>query len=165
MKVINMKKEISLTKILLNLCLFLCVYYLGFTFIAASLDKIADPYSFSGTISNYEITPNWTHNLVAIFLPWLELICGLLLILSPFLKSLDNFNLFDISNNLVILMLIWFIFMLTVAWLRGLDIDCGCGLSEKTTPFDRLIEDIYLLIASFIIKFRYKIKFILNINN
>ncbi len=53
--------------------------------------------------------------------------------------------------------------MLTIAWLRGLDIDCGCGLAEKTTPLDRLIEDIALLIASFIIKFRDKISFFFNI--
>ena len=157
-----MKNKISLTKILFNFCLFLCVYYLGFTFIAASLDKIVDPYSFSDSIRGYEITPYWINNLVAIFLPWLELICGLLLFLS-FFKIFNKFGLFDISNNLIIIMLIWFIFMLTIAWLRGLDIDCGCGLAEKTTPFDRLIEDIALLIASFVIKFRDKIKFFFNI--
>ena len=157
-----MKNEISLTKILFNFCLFLCVYYLGITFIAASLDKIVDPYSFSDSIRDYEITPYWINNLVAIFLPWLELICGLLLFLS-FFKIFNKFGLFDISNNLIIIMLIWFIFMLTIAWLRGLDIDCGCGLVEKTTPFDRLIEDIALLIASFVIKFRDKIRFFFNI--
>jgi len=157
-----MKNKISLTKILFNFCLFLCVYYLGFTFIAASLDKIVDPYSFSDSIRGYEITPYWINNLVAIFLPWLELICGLLLFLS-FFKIFNKFGLFDISNNLIIIMLIWFIFMLTIAWLRGLDIDCGCGLAEKTTPFDRLIEDIALLIASFVIKFRDKIRFFFNI--
>ena len=157
-----MKNKISLTKILFNFCLFLCVYYLGITFIAASLDKIVDPYSFSDSIRDYEITPYWINNLVAIFLPWLELICGLLLFLS-FFKIFNKFGLFDISNNLIIIMLIWFIFMLTIAWLRGLDIDCGCGLVEKTTPFDRLIEDIALLIASFVIKFRDKIRFFFNI--
>ena len=109
------------------------------------------------------MTPYWINNLVALILPWIELICGLLLIISSF-KILSDFNLFDISNNLIILMLIWFIFMLSIAWLRGLDIDCGCGLAEKTTPFDRLIEDIALLIAGFIIKFRYKIRKFLKIN-
>jgi len=78
---------------------------------------------------------------------------------------LRNFGLFDISNNLIILMLLWFIFILAIASLKGLDIDCGCGLAEKTTPFDRLIEDIALLIAGFIIKFRYRIRTFLNIKN
>ena len=159
-----MKNEISLTKILFNLCLFLCAYYLGFTFIAASLDKIIDPYTFSRSISDYEITPNWISNFVSITLPWIELICGLLLIVS-FFKKINKSYITDISNNLIILMLLWFIFILSIAWIKGLDIDCGCGLSEKTTPLDRLKEDIVLLISSFIIKFRDKITFFLNINN
>ncbi len=161
-KIINMK-EISLTKILFNFCLFLCVYYLGFTFIAASLDKIIDPFSFSENITDYQITPHWTSNLVALVLPWLEFICGLLLIISP-LKMLRDSNLFDVSNDLIILMLIWFIFILSIASFKGLDIDCGCGLAEKTTPFDRLKEDIALLLAAFIIKFRYRIRTLLNVN-
>ena len=48
---------------------------------------------------------------------------------------------------------------------KGLDIDCGCGLAEKTTPFDRLKEDIALLLAAFIIKFRDRIRTFLNINS
>ena len=159
-----MKKELSLTKIFFNLCLFLCIYYLGFTFIAASLDKIVDPYTFSRSINDYDITPYWISNFVSIVLPWIEFFCGLLLIISS-LKVLKKFYLLDISNNLIILMLLWFIFILSIAWIRGLDIDCGCGLAEKTSPLDRLKEDIVLLISSFIIKFRDRIRFFLNINN
>ena len=159
-----MKKEISLKKLSFNFCLFLCVYYLGFTFIAASLDKIVDPYQFSESITNYQITPYWISNLVALILPWLEFICGLLLIISC-LKIFSDFDLFDISNNLIILMLLWFIFILIVASIKGLDIDCGCGLIEKTTPFDRLKEDIALLISAFIIKFRGTIRFFLKLNS
>ena len=159
-----MKKQIYLTKIFFDLCLFLCIYYLGFTFIAASLDKIYDPYSFANSINDYQISPYWISNFVAITLPWLEFICGFLLIVSFFSNFFQKFKLLDISNNLIILMLLWFIFILSIASLRGLDIDCGCGLSEKTTPFDRLIEDIVLIITAFIIKFRSSIRFFLNIN-
>ena len=158
-----MKKEISLTKILFNSCLFLCIYYLSFTFIAASLDKISNPYEFSESITNYKITPYWISNFVALTLPWIELICGLLLIISS-LSILRRFSLLDISNNLIILMLLWFVFILAIASLKGLEIDCGCGLAEKTTPFDRLKEDIALLIAAFIIKFRDRIRIFFKIN-
>ena len=158
-----MKKEISLTKILFNSCLFLCIYYLSFTFIAASLDKISNPYEFSESITNYKITPYWVSNFVALTLPWIELICGLLLIISS-LSILRRFGLLDISNNLIILMLLWFVFILAIASLKGLEIDCGCGLAEKTTPFDRLKEDIALLIAAFIIKFRDRIRIFFKIN-
>ena len=153
-----MKNPISLRKIFFNICLFLCVYYVGFTFIAASLDKIIDPSSFSENIRAYEISPNWSNNLIAITLPWVELICGILLLYGLHRFYLNSSSMIDIPNNLIILMLIWFIFMLSIAVYRGLDIDCGCGISEdKTTPLERLIEDIYLLIFSIIIKFRERI--------
>ena len=153
-----MKNPISLRKIFFNICLFLCAYYVGFTFIAASLDKIIDPLSFSENIRAYEISPNWSNNLIAITLPWIELVCGILLLYGLHRFYFSSSYIIDIPNNLIILMLIWFIFMLSIAVYRGLDIDCGCGISEdKTTPVERLIEDIYLLIFSIIIKFRQRI--------
>ena len=66
----NMKSVISLRKIFFNLVLFLSAYYLGLTFISASLDKIVDPFDFSKAILNYEIMPYWTINLTAIVLQW-----------------------------------------------------------------------------------------------
>ena len=154
-----MKSVISLRKIFFNLVLFLSAYYLGLTFISASLDKIVDPFDFSKAILNYEIMPYWTINLTAIFLPWLELICGLLLFIGVSISIIKNMKIafIDISNNIIILMLLWFIFILAIAHIRGLDIDCGCGIGEKTLPLDRLKEDIYLLITAFIIKFRDRI--------
>ena len=77
-----MKNTNSLRQIFFNLLLFLSAYYIGLTFIAASLDKILDPYTFSSNILNYEIMPYWAINLSAIILPWIEFICGFLLILS-----------------------------------------------------------------------------------
>ena len=154
-----MKSVISLRKIFFNLVLFLSAYYLGLTFISASLDKIVDPFYFSKAILNYEIMPYWTINLTAIVLPWLELICGLLLFIGVSISIIRNMKIsfIDISNNIIILMLLWFIFILAIAHIRGLDIDCGCGIGEKTLPLDRLKEDIYLFIIAFIIKFRDRI--------
>ena len=170
-----MKNTNSLRQIFFNLLLFLSAYYIGLTFIAASLDKILDPYTFSSNILNYEIMPYWAINLSAIILPWIEFICGFLLILSiisivksPYIKSVkkvDFFSYIDISNNIIILLLLWFVFILAVAHIKGLDIDCGCGLGEKTLPLDRLKEDIYLLVITFFIKFRHGISKILYVRN
>ena len=143
---------------LFNLFLFILVTYLGWVFISASYDKIIDPISFSKSINNYEITPYWINNLVALFLPWLELICGLLMFFGLYKLFRHSSNFIDIPNNIIIAMLLWFIFILIVAVYRGLDIDCGCGISEdKTKPIDRLITDIYLLIITIIVKFRLRI--------
>ena len=141
-----------------KLILLIFAGYLGWIFISASLDKIVDPHQFLKSINNYEITPYWVNSLAALVLPWVELICGFLLVAGLFLYFKNGSDLIDIPNNLIILMLIWFIFILSVAVYRGLDIDCGCGISEnKTTPIERLIEDIYLLMFSIIIKFRQRI--------
>lgn len=141
-----------------NIILSISSIYIAYTFIFASLDKIANPASFAKDISNYEITPYWINNLVALTLPWVELICGILIIVGLFLFINKKSNFIDIPNNIIILMLLWFVFILSIAVYKGLDIDCGCGISEdKTTPMQRLIEDIYLLLITFFIKFRIKI--------
>ena len=146
--------------------LFLLIAYLGWIFVSASLDKIVDPVLFSKSITNYEITPYWINNIIALVLPWIELICGLLMFISLIGLFNSRFNFIDIANNMIMLMLLWFIFILSLAVFRGLDIDCGCGLSnEKTVPLDRLIEDIYLLISSIIIKFRVNIMNFLNMKD
>lgn len=150
-----MKNNISIRNLFIYLVLFLSTYYLGLTFISASLDKIVDPHEFSKSIIAYEISPYSINNFVALVLPWIELICGLLLLISFYFFFKYGNNFIDIPNNMIIIMLIWFIFILAIASIKGLEIDCGCGLSEdKTLPIDRLKEDIYLLIISFIIKFR-----------
>ena len=155
---IPFKKNNMILKKTVNLFLFIATTYIGWNFISASLDKIADPSSFSKSITNYEITPYWIDNLVALFLPWVELICGILMFVGLYYFFKNKSNIIDIPNNIIILMLLWFIFILSIAVYRDLDIDCGCGISEdKTTPFERLIQDIYLLISSIIIKFRLKI--------
>ena len=160
------KKNNMILRKLFNLFLFVAVSYIGWIFISASLDKIVDPSSFSKSISNYEITPYWINNLLALFFPWIELICGILMFVGLYYFFKNKSKLIDIPNNIIILMLLWFIIILSVAVYRDLDIDCGCGISDdKTTPFERLIKDIYLLITSIIIKFRLRITSFLNRKN
>ena len=145
-------------RIVFNILLSFSSIYIAYTFIFASLDKIVNPANFAKDISNYEITPYWMNNLVALTLPWIELICGISIIVGLFLFINKKSNFIDIPNNIIILMLLWFVFILSIAVYKGLDIDCGCGISEdKTTPMQRLIEDIYLLLITFFIKFRIKI--------
>ena len=54
---------------------------LGVIFIAASLPKIVDPPSFAHMIYNYRIVPGALVNLSALTMPWIELLCGVALVL------------------------------------------------------------------------------------
>ena len=127
---------------------------LGLIFIYASIDKIINPIDFSNSIDNYHITPIVLNNLIALTIPWIELVIGLCLIFGFFL---------DGSSFISILLLIMFIFMLSQALFRGIDLDCGCfNLSEKSVDdvnlklkmIKRIIQDFVFLALAFIIKNR-----------
>lgn len=113
---------------------------LGAVFIYASLEKIQNPAGFAQAIYNYRMVPESLINIMAIVLPWLELICGVLIIVGVFVRG---------SALLIGAMLAVFIVALSSAILRGLDISCGCftleggrGIAGKT-----LIEDILLMVC------------------
>jgi len=80
--------------------------YLGCIFIYASLNKIPDPGIFAENIAAYRIIPYMGLHLVAIILPWMELVCGFFLILGLRTRAaasilgglLFMFNLFVIIN-------------------------------------------------------------------
>jgi putative oxidoreductase len=90
---------------------------IGGIFIYAGAIKVLDPVQFADDIDNYKILP-WTIGLgLAFYLPWLEMFCGLALILRRlYLGGLS------ILTALVAVFLVATI----AAKVRGLDITCGC---------------------------------------
>lgn len=121
---------------------------LGALFMYASFDKMANPEAFADIVDNYHILPVQLVNPLAIFLPWLEFITGLLLIVGKWVKG----SLLIYSTLLVI-----FIIALGQALVRGLDISCGCFSVQSSTTSDiwvRIILDIIMLFFS-VNLFRY----------
>jgi uncharacterized membrane protein YphA (DoxX/SURF4 family) len=114
---------------------------LGVVFIYASLDKIQHPGEFAQAIYNYRMVPNAFINMMAIALPWLELICGILIIVGVFVRG---------SAMLIGAMLAVFIIALSSALMRGLDISCGCFTLEggRSIAANTLVEDILLIICA-----------------
>ena len=112
---------------------------LGTVFIIASIEKISDPEGFAGSIQAYELMPISIINLLAIVLPWIELVCGLFLVGGILVRA-----------NAIVLsgMLIVFMAGISTAMARGLNIDCGCFGSAHATPvgWPRFIEDGGLLV-------------------
>ena len=127
---------------------------LGVVLIYASYGKILDPISFSDNIHNYHFTPTAIENLVALILPWMELIVGVFLIIGVFLEG---------TVSITISMLIFFIIILSQAVFRGIDVHCGCFKTEADAGTDlrfelirRIIEDVLLLGMAFVVQMRDK---------
>ena len=53
--------------------------YIGGLFVYAAMYKINYAAEFATTIASYRIVPWWGVNAVAVFMPWLELVAGVLL--------------------------------------------------------------------------------------
>jgi len=90
---------------------------LGVVFMAASLDKIQNPQSFADNIVNYRVVPYQLINLVAITLPWIEIVTGFFLVVGIWIRA----NALILSG-----MLVFFSLAVLQALLRNLDISCGC---------------------------------------
>lgn len=110
---------------------------LGGIFLYAGIVKMGDVTSFAADIAGYQILPYFGNYAVAAVLPWVESICGILLITGYRAAP---------AALLVIVLNLFFIGALTAALYRGLDISCGCfrqtGESSITSA---LIRDLFFL--------------------
>jgi len=119
----------------------------GGIFIYAGAIKVLDPVQFANDIDNYKILP-WTIGVgLAFYLPWLEMFCGLALILRRlYLGGLS------ILTGLVTVFLVATI----AAKARGLDITCGCfGHASQNWNFPtHLTVDLAILVGLLVLSFR-----------
>ena len=129
----------------LNIIVLTARILVGGILIYASASKIIDPGGFARAIDNYHIIPFGLENIMAIILPWLELIVGICLIIGVFI---------DGAAFLVIIMMVVFISAITFAIFNGYNIECGCGLKPgELVGIRKIIEDlIYLILALIILK-------------
>ncbi len=120
-------------------------------FIYAGVVKGTDPVAFAGQVANYQILPYAWNYLVAATLPYLELLCGMLLLLNK-----------RVRPAVLVLFVLNLIFMLALSSLiaRGIDIDCGCfnpDAENKTSPLLALWRDaglMLLLISTWMLRYR-----------
>jgi uncharacterized membrane protein YphA (DoxX/SURF4 family) len=97
---------------------------LGAVFVYASLDKIAKPRDFARIVYHYQLIGPSEHlgplpsNLLAVTLPWVELVAGALLIAGVWRRE---------AAVVAAIMLVTFLVAVGAALVRGIDIqNCGC---------------------------------------
>lgn len=114
-------------------------------FIYAGAVKIINPMAFAEQVDNYRLLPYFFVTLVAAILPWLELSCGVLLILG---RWLSGATLVLVALNLI------FLVAVIAALAQGLDISCGCfsvGDEGMRIGIKKLIENTALLLLTIVI--------------
>lgn len=115
---------------------------IGGMFIYASFYKVIEPASFARSILYYHMVPGSLVNLMALILPWLELLVGVALIVGCSYRG---------SVWWANLLLVVFIAALASTIARNLDIDCGCfkaGQKATGQAWSSLWFDVVAMIFS-----------------
>jgi len=96
--------------LLLRLALGGVLFYAGFL-------KLREGWLFAEAIANFRMLPAQANQIMAVVLPWLEVVTGLLLVFGVWVRA---------AGLLAALLFAAFLGAITTALWRGLDIECGC---------------------------------------
>lgn len=117
----------------------------GGIFIWAGALKIVDPLGFARSIENYRVISGTPAFLVALVLPWVEVLSGAFLIAGILMRS---------SALLISLQLIGFIGLVASALARGIDTSCGCfGSLSRRADLSLILMDAVLLVLVLVVFF------------
>lgn len=131
--------RIKLRNVVSNLCLLA----VAGVFIYAAQSKIIEPRQFIIDIKNYRMVPEELLNLMALFLPWVEMVAAVALLIPQTRRA---------GATLIIGMLCMFIAAVSYAALyKGYNISCGCfGKGSAGAGIKTIALDIGLIIATII---------------
>ncbi|MDP3425972.1 MAG: MauE/DoxX family redox-associated membrane protein [Humidesulfovibrio sp.] len=121
-------------------------FYLGGIFVYASVYKIGYAAEFAETIASYQMVPALAVNGLALVLPWLELICGAMLVAGVRVRTV---------SAMLGALLVVFSIAVVVNLLRETPIDCGCfsTMDERMTWMTLVRDLIWLGMATHVFFF------------
>ena len=129
-----------------NAAVILCRLILAAVFLLASVPKIITPHEFALAVFRYQLLPDTAINLTAIFLPWIELVAALA-ILVPRTSAA--------AAAILLALLAVFTAAISIDLVRGIDISCGCfTLDADAGPIGwwEVVRDlVFLVVAGFVL--------------
>ncbi len=116
---------------------------IGVLFAWAALAKLGDLHGFADQVHNFRMVPIVAENIVALSLPWIELVAALALILNIRARS---------GAVVVTGLVAVFTVAIIVALMRGLDIECGCfGTADASrVGLVKITQNIGMLVLGWI---------------
>lgn len=99
----------------------------GAIFIWSGIAKLKDPISFADAVRNFEMVGDPIAPALALLIPCFEIVAGILTMAGFLWRG---------SVLSLLVSLIVFTTALVIAWIRGLDISCGCfgGTGQANYP-------------------------------
>ncbi len=119
----------------------------GGLFIWSGIAKLKDPISFADAVRNFQMVGDPIAPALALFIPWVELIAGIAVMIWG--KSFGKGGALILVSSIVI-----FTVAIIIAWIRGLDISCGCfgGTGEINYPWKIAQNLLLLATGAFLLK-------------
>jgi len=130
-----------------------CRLIVAVVLIFAAVQKIWMPLEFARLIKEYHLLPDQVLNLVAVILPWLEIVCGVCFLFGLWLMG--TAALFSSLNTVFVIAIAyraWLIMSSTGVGFFDLSYDCGCGFGVVYIP-TKILENILLIGVCLIILF------------
>lgn len=113
-------------------------------FLAAGIPKILDPHGFAVAVYRYQMLPPFAVNLVAIYLPWLEVLAAFAILWPKTARG---------SAGILVLLLAVFTVAIAANLVRGIDISCGCfSVAEGSARigWEEVVRDLAFLALAII---------------
>lgn len=114
---------------------------LGLLFVYAALAKISDVPAMAREVHNFHLVPLWSEHLIAMTVPWVELVAGLAMVLGIAPRAGAW-----VSGTLLIV----FTVGVAAAMARGLSFECGCfgTASGMRVGWSKLGENAAMLVLA-----------------
>jgi len=115
--------------------------FLAGLFLWAAHDKVWDPAAFAASTADYDLLPLWAVNAASVWMAWLEISCGALLLVGAFTRA---------AAAWLALLLAMFTGLMIYAGITGAGFDCGCfpGEAGHAAGFSRALEDALFLLPA-----------------
>lgn len=120
---------------------------LGGIFLYAAHDKVLDPRPLVTIIWGYRLIPPELTNLIAIYLPWMELLVGLGLVTGLARRA---------AAGWATVLLTFFTTALVINAVRGIDVACGCfstSAQDVQNAWLLALRDLPMLAAAAVLTF------------